>query len=110
MSIHDPPINDPRRRAIDRLAPAAAGHVALARPAPPTRPGDLGADLRSCAFDLVAARARIALALGRRLGDAELHRAAEAVLDCLATGDAAALSATVTRLGRLLHRLSAPGG
>ncbi len=63
----------------------------------------IDAELAACGFDRLGALAHDVAAFAAESGMRELRLVANSVLDCIASGDAAALGATMARLGRCGH-------
>ncbi|WP_282024390.1 hypothetical protein [Limimaricola cinnabarinus] len=99
------PLPEPSPQALLRARLLAALGGGARRGPPPsvelrTRMMRLEAHLAACAFGRLRADARGLRRLALRLGLSEMARVAASVEECAARGDAAALGATVARLGR----------
>ncbi|MGR3465131.1 hypothetical protein [Limimaricola sp.] len=97
------PVPPPEALLRVRLLCVLGGARASGRPPPAelsVRLMRLEAHLRACAFGRLRADARGLRRLAARVGLSEMARVAASVEDCAASGDAAALGATVARLGR----------
>jgi hypothetical protein len=98
------PLPEPSPQALLRARLLAALGGGARRGPPPsvelrTRMMRLEAHLAACAFGRLRADARGLRRLALRLGLSEMARVAASVEECAARGDAAALGATVARLG-----------
>lgn len=99
------PLPEPPAEALLRARLLTALGAAHRRGVPPSaelssRLTRLEAHLSGCAFGRLRAAARGLRRLAARLGLSEMARVAASVEDCADRGDAAALGATVARLGR----------
>jgi hypothetical protein len=99
------PLPEPPAEALLRARLLTMLGAAHRRGVPPSaelsaRLTRLEAHLSACAFGRLRADARGLRRLATRLGLSEMARVAASVEDCAKRGDAAALGATVARLGR----------
>lgn len=98
------PLPEPPPEAVLRVRLLSALGAVRRRPAPAeelaVRLVRLEGNLAACAFARLRADARGLRRLATRLGLSEMAHVAASVEDCAARGDAAALGATVARLGR----------